>query len=1188
MDFKFLYTIHPDVVQLNTSLYMNRLQNLSAKDKNSIGKIRLYIKLAALLSVLFCCQASAKNQRITLSLQNTTLEKVFSEIKNQTQYRFIYTEEELIYSKPVSISVKDSKIEEVLSICFRDQPFSYKFAGIYIIVKIKKDAEINYSSAVDITGRVTNEKDEPLPGATITVRNLERSVITNENGEFSLTNLPEGSILIITNVGYEPFQYRITGKSNISIKLKPVINELDEVTVKLNTGFQQIPKERATGSFTFIDSKKFNQQVSTGIIERLEAVTNGLYVDRSTTTPGLRIRGLSTIRGPKSPLIIVDNFPFEGDLENLNPNDVENITILKDAAAASIWGTKAGNGVIVITMKKGRFNQPLTSEFNINTTIVAKPDLSYLKQASANDYIDAELFLFNKGYRFSDTNNVNHPPFSPVYEWLFKKRNGTVSATEADAAINRLRSKDVRSDFKKYVYRSAVNQQYSFTTRAGTSNHSWLLSGSYDRNIDNLSANYQREAIRFQNNFRITKKLLLTTGVTFSETNTKSGGSGYGTVSSNIGLYPYAELVDESGNALPIAKQYRLPFIDTLGKGKLLDWKYYPITNSDHETQEVKTQNTLLNIGLDYTIVKGLNINLLYQLEREDQNSSFLFDNNSYYARDIINTFTQINNTTGVTTYKVPVGGIIDVSNESLTGKNFRAGISYSKTWLKSDLSIIAGNEIRERVFTTGGFRTYGFIDNPLSSGIVDNVNQYPSFITGSSMSIPSYSGSAFSQSLTRFVSIYSNAAYNLLKKYTLSVSTRRDASNQFGVSTNNKWTPLWSAGLGYQLSNEKFYRFRLIPVLKFRATIGFSGNVNPSRFGSTTTTSSGYSPYTQATVYTFLSFYNPDLRWEKVRTANLGLDFSVKNNRLTGSIDYYVKKAVDLFGTVPIDYTAGIGTTVEKNVASMISKGFDIDMSAVVLNKQLKWLIELNVNYNIDFVTSYYLSTLRGSNFVGKRNIISGLEGKPVYAMFAYQWAGLDPATGDPRGLMTGILSKDYSQLTGSGTLINDLVYFGPVLPKYFGSLGNTFIWKNLSFSARFTYKFGHYFRRPGIEYNTLTTSTFQHEDLAARWRNTGDELITNIPSMPYPNSSNRDAFYLNSEIMVEKADHVRLQFITVNYTFPLQKIKASKIKKLETYFNANNIGLLWTANKYGIDPEYISNLQPSRSFSLGLKISF
>lgn len=1188
MNFKIFYTIHPDVVQLNTFLFMTRLKDSVGKHKNSLRKILACRMIVILLFIVFCFQASAKDQNITLTLQNTSLEKVFAEIKKQTQYRFIYTKEELQYSKPVSISVKESKIEEVLSICFRDQPFNYKFSGIYIIVKIKQDAEINNSSALDVTGRITNENGEPLPGATITVRNSDKSVFANENGEFSLTNLAVDAVLVITNVGYEPIQYKLTGKSNIIIKLKPAISDLDEVTVKLNTGFQQIPKERVTGSFTFIDNKKFNQQVSTGIIGRLEAVTNGLYVDRSTTSPGLRIRGLSTIRGPKSPLIIVDNFPFEGDIENLNPNDVENITILKDAAAASIWGTKAGNGVIVITMKKGRYNQPITTEFNINTSFITKPDLWYQKQASASDYIDAEIFLFSKGFRFADTNNVSRPPFSPVYELLFKKRNGTLSADIADAKINQLRNNDVRNEFNKLFYQAAINQQYAFTTTGGTGNHSWLISAGVDRNMDNLNAKYNRATARLQNRFRLFKTVEFTAGITYSETNTASGRPGMGTVTTNNGLYPYAGFENDNGDPLPLAKLHRLPYIDTVAAGKLLDWKYYPSEDYKHVRTNRNIQNLLFNIGLDYKIVKGLSLNLLYQMEREESKTKSLFDLQSYYARDLINTFTQINNATGQVTYKIPVGGVYDLTNNSLTGNNFRIGFNYSKEWTNHNLTIIAGNEIRERKLVTGGYRTYGYNEDPQTSAKVDNINTYPSYITGSAMLIPDYSGGSFSVSNIRYVSFYGNGSYTFRKKYSFSLSGRKDASNQFGVSTNNKWTPLWSIGSAYKLSDEAFYKFNFLPLLNLRVSYGFSGNVNPSRFGSTTTAFFLTSSFTQSPIYSFSSFYDPELRWEKVGITNYGLDFATKKSRLKGSIEYYVKNAIDLFGTVPIDYTSGIGTTVEKNVAAIRAQGFDIELQALIINRKLKWTSDLNLNANRDRVTKYYLNSVRGSFYVGKRNNITGLEGKPVYSLFSYHWAGLDPNTGDPQGTLKGTVIKDYSQLTGNNMLITDLVYHGSVLPKIFGSWGHTISWNNISLTARLLYKFGHYFRRPGIEYSTLTTSTFQHSDLALRWRNPGDEKFTSVPSMPYPNSSNRDAFYLNSEIMVEKADHIRLQFVSLNYSIQKLKWKSLAVKKIDLYFSTNNLGLLWTANKKGIDPEYINDIPPSVSFAAGIRTTF
>lgn len=1175
-----LVPLSPTLAKINSRL--PETVHLTAKNLRPM-------KILVLLLFLFSINGWATSQGVSLRLQNAPLEKLFLEIKKQTTYRFVYTEEELHNTSPVSIQVNNSSVEAVLELCLKNQPVSYRFSGKYIIINKKQLSTSELiNQQVIISGKVTNEKGEPLAGATVTVKEVKKSVMTDKTGSFTFTDIPVGSVLIISYIGYLPAEYKIKDQSPVLVRLQPVVNELDELTINLNTGFQQLPKERATGSFSFIDNKTLNQQVSTSVTDRLEAVVNGLYVDRSTTSPGLRIRGLSSIRGPKDPLIIVDNFPFLGDIDNLNPNDIENITVLKDAAAASIWGTKAGNGVIVITTKKGKFNQPLSADFNFNTKIISKPDLWYLPQASSSDYIDAELFLFSKGFKFSDTNNINHPPFSPVYEWLFKKKNGTVSAAEADAAINQLRTKDVRNDFRKYLYQPGLNQQYALTVKAGTTNHSWLLSAGFDKNTGTLYEQYQRASGRVLNNFRVGKKLRINTGLTYAETNTVSGNQGYGSSLSSIGLYPYASFANEEGLPLPMVKQYRLPYIDTLGGGKLLDWKFYPLTNSKHEIQRSLTQNLLLNIGLEYTVLKGLDLTLLYQLERENQSNTSLFDNESYYTRDLVNTFTQVNTSTGVTTYKVPLGGIKDVSNEALTGKNFRAGLSYKKIWSSSELNIIAGNEIRERIFTTNGFRTYGYSDNPLSYSIVDNVNLYPTFITGSSSLIPSYSGSAFSESNTRFVSFYGNAAYTFKSMYIISASARQDASNLFGVAANQKWQPLWSGGISYLLSREKFYHFDFIPTLTIRATFGYNGNVNPSKYGITTTTSESNSPYTQSPVYSFLSFYNPGLKWEKVRIANMGIDFASKNNRVKGSIDFYRKKGIDLFGIVPIDYTAGIGVTTEKNVASMSANGFDMDISALPVKGLISWQLGLNLSFNQDKVTEYYLSTLRGSSFVGKRNIISGLTGKPVYSMFAYKWAGLDPANGNPKGYYLGVESTDYAKITGSGTLVSDLAYFGPVMPKYFGSLSNTLSWKNLSISAVIIYKFGHYFRRPSVEYSTLTTSVFQHKDLAERWRNPGDEMFTNVPSMPYPNSTSRDAFYLNSEVLVQKADHIRLKYITLNYSFPVQKLKSTRIKKIEAYLNANNIGLIWTANKEKIDPEYISSLQPPRDIAFGIRCSF
>jgi len=1186
MELKIAGSICKDAAFSCPSVISGTLQTTTRKRHCLTCKRLRMIKFIFFLTIVFSFQASAKSQLLTLSLNNVSLETVFTEIRSQSDYRFIYTKEELQQSKPVSINMKSASLEHVLRICFYEQPFTYKLSGRYIIVTKGTDNNKPMSGS-GVSGKVTNQKGEPLIGATVAIKNKNNAFSTNSKGEFTIPALEFESVLVISNVGYETVEYKWKGETYIEITLSPKINQLSEVTINLSNGLQLIPKERATGSFSFIDNKTFNQQVSSDIMSRLEAVTNSFYVDRSSSSPGFRIRGLSSIRGPKSPLIIVDNFPFEGNIDNLNPNDIENISILKDAAAASIWGTKAGNGVIVITTKKSKFNQPINTELNMNSTITLKPDLWYLPQASASDYIDAELFLFNNGFRFADTNNINKPPFSPVYELLLKKRNGHITATEADAAINQLRLQDVRNDFNKYLYKTGLNQQYAVTTKGGSGNHAWLLSAGFDNNSDNLSAGYKRGSVRLQNTFRIGNRLLLTTGATLIESYSNSGNLSYRAVTGNIGLYPYARLADDDGSPLPYEKLYRLSYLDTVGGGRLLNWHYYPLTNNRFETFNQKTRNTLLNVGLDYKLAKSFSVNVLYQLEREESESISNYSANSFFARDLVNTFSQINYASGNVINKIPPGGIYDVANESLIGSNFRTGINYAKQWQKSELTFITGSEIRQRLLNTGKFRTYGYIEDPLSSGTVDNINLYPSLVNGTNMQIPSL-GSPYSKSNLRFVSFFGNASYTLNKKYTVSASARRDASNQFGLSTNNKWTPLWSIGGKYDISKEKYFRLKSIQSLQLRLSYGYSGNVNPNKLAVTTTSASSMSPYTQLPTYAFLSFADPELRWEKVGTINGGIDITLKGNRVKASLDYYIKKSIDLFGVIPIDYTSGIGTTVEKNVASMTTKGFDLELNSLVIDKSIKWILDLNFSTNKDRVDRYYISSQRGSLFVGKQNNITGIEGKPVYAMFSYKWAGLDPATGDPQGYFAGNISKDYSRLTGASTLITDLNYHGYVLPTIFGSLGNTITWKELSITARLMYKFGHYFRRPGIEYTALTASQFQHKEIAQRWQKQGDEKFTNVPSMPYPNSSNRDAFYLNSQVMIEKADHIRLQFISVNYALNKSWMKKMAIKRMDFYSNINNIGIIWSSTKSGIDPEYLLTIPPSLNISFGIRTNF
>lgn len=1042
-----------------------------------------------------------------------------------------------------------------------------------------------------ISGRVLSATDlKPLSGAFINLKGTVGGVIADSSGRFTfnLKNL-EGT-LVFSFLGFETTELSAMAlRKDTAVVMKPLLATLSEVVV--STGYQQFPRERSTGSFTHISNEKFNGQVSTDVLSRLEALASGLMVDRSTTPTGrLMVRGLSTIRGPKEPLIVIDNFPYDGDLANINPNDVENITILKDAAAASIWGTRAGNGVIIISTKKALFNRPITFEFNNNVSAGARPDLSAIANISSSDFIDVEQELFGRGYYQNQINDVSRPALTPVVELLARKAAGTISAAEADLQIASLRRVDVMDEFKRHIYQNSVNQQYSLNARGGTANAAWLIAGGYDKNISDLAADFNRVNLRFQSTLKPLKKLQVISSLYYTQNNNSSGRPGYGSITSMPGsIYPYARFADQEGRSLPVIKDYRQSYLETAGQGKLLNWQYYPLEDYKYSRSTRNIQDFIGNLDMEYTLFNGLKAGIKYQYERQAAQGRTLMEEESYLSRNLINLYTRIDPVSGAVDYAVPRGGILDASHSTLQSHNLRGQLQYDRRWKKHQLSALTGGEVRNSTPESNSFRAYGYNDELGTSVNVDLVNPYPTFITGSSGFIPN--GTGFSGNTNRFLSSYLNAAYTFNDRYTLSVSGRTDASNLFGVNINDKWNPLWSVGAGWLVSHESFYKSSLLPYLKLRATYGYSGNADPSMTGVTTIRYSLTSPYTLNTYALVSRFANPELRWERVRMANAGLDFSSANNRVSGSLEFFTKRATDLFGASPIDQTAGVGTSIIKNVASMKGHGIDIQLNSINLRGAVKWESNLNFSYYKDRVTDYYLSSTQGRNFVGSSSQanISGLVGKPVYSIFSYKWAGLDGITGSPVGYLNGQKSTDYTAITGSATTINDLIYHGSALPVYFGSAGNTFKWKAFSINAGITWKLGYYFRRESISYWSLFGGG-GHADFAQRWKIPGDEQRTYVPSMIYPNNINRDSFYSGSEVLVEPGDHIRLQYITAGYELNKQQWKKLPLNGVQLYTTISNLGILWRANSLGLDPDYRSFdlLSPSRTIAFGLRGNF
>ncbi len=1166
-------------------------------------KVLRIMKLTAIILLSACIAASAKGlgQNVTLTLKDAPLEKVFKELKQQTGYDFWYENRLLEKANPVTISVKNVPLQEALKICFTNQPLSFVVTDKTIVVTEKK-AEKNIAEdllppPIDVKGRVINENGEPVAGATVQVRgDITKITSTNADGYFELKDVDEHATLIISAVNIEKFEVKVNGKSSLitlSAKTKIVLGN----DVVVHTGYQDMPRERATGSFVKIDNELLNRKIATDIISRLDGLTNGLLFDkRNKNNIKLQIRGLYTLSEDiAKPLIVIDNFPYEGELIDINPNDVLDITILKDASAASIWGARAGNGVIVITTKRGQFNQPMKVSVTGNITVAGKPDIFSAQRIAPVDEIEIEKFLFSKGYAFADTLNPSRPAYSPIYEILFRQRRGEISLAEATAQIDELKKVDVRNDFLRYIYRPSLAQQYAANFNGGTNNIKYYFSIGYDKNLSNLVGDqFSRITLRSDNTFKLTKRLQVRASLNYTLGNTERNSLGdYENFSlGSRSFYSYARLADDNGNPLGYDYKYRGVFTDTAGGGKLRNWKYKPLEERLHKDNSIKTSAFIANLNINYSFLSSLSAELSGQYQRNSGTERNYFSKETFYARDLINLFSNISGNNVI--YNIPNEGILDLNNLQMESYGLRGQINFNENWNNQhQISAIAGTEIRESKQFTNAYRMYGYNER-LNVANVNYNTQYSTYANvQGNMFIPQTTFAPFSELTSRFVSLYTNAAYTYNGRYMVSASIRRDGSNLFGVRTNNKWRPLWSAGLGWKISREIFYKSNFIPMLNFRATYGYSGNVNntiPAITIMDYTSANGNSPINIPTAR-IIGAGNIDLRWEKVRQINFGFDFALKKDIVSGSIEYYLKKSADVIGAEPMDPTSGI-SALSTNSANLTGQGVDISINSNNIHTDhFSWQSSFNFNYATYKVTKY-LKPVVG---VDAGLAVSGYSILPVvgynpYSLISYRFTGLDPTNGDPIGYLNGKDSKKYDSIVRFSPFSNQVVS-GPGLPKIFGNFLNRFTYRNISLSANITYRFAYYFRRNSYtSASVITNYGYQtHADYIRRWQNPGDELTTNIPSFVYPANSYRDQFFSLSDALIERGDHIRFEDLRISFTMKKSNWKKLPVSNITVYGVASNLNwLIWKANDSDIDPNFISGFKPPVIYSMGLNMTF
>lgn len=1180
----------------------------AGKPKNCFRVMKL---TAILLTIsLLQVQAEGLSQTVTFSGKNMQLEKVFSVIKQQTGYVFLYTDDVIKDAKKVTLNVKDAQLEQVLKLAFKDQPLGYLIENKTIIISRTEEAVEERSKnnikvkapPIEVSGRVLNHKGEPLVGANVKVKGTAIGGVTNNAGFFTLRDVDENATIEVSYLGFETKAIKLNGNANVSIQLDLAVSEMTSVSVSVYTGYQQIPKERATGSFVTIDNKLLSRGTSLDILSRMDGVTSGLafYRNSKTDQPTLNIRGRSTIFANATPLIILDNFPYDGDINNINPNTIESITVLRDAAAASIYGVRAANGVIVITSKKGSANQAPQTQFNTNVTIGQKPDLDYLPTASSEDYIEAEKIFFAKKWYTAQEASLLKTPLTPVVELLIAKRDGLIPADEADQKIEALKQNSYKDQFAKHFLRNSVVAQNALTVSGGGNSSRYFVSISYDKEQNSYVRNgFDRFSINASNQYTPFKNLDINTSLLYTNSKFVNNNPGINDMVYYSGkkIYPYAQVVDENGYAVPVSYGYRDSYIaskeSVLG---FLDWHYRPLDELNMANNVARQNYNRASLEIRKTFSSSFNIELKYQYEKQNRKTDNLYSEQTYFVRNMVN---QFYNPTGTIKYPVPIGDILDQSISELDGHTGRVQANFNHVWQKHRLNMIGGFEVKQLEQKSSQNRLYGYDDDILISQTMDFVTKFPKN-PNNAFDVVEYPRKITSL-LDRYQSWYANGSYIYDEKYVFSASGRFDNTNYFGIRANHRLLPLWSAGFKWNLSREEFFKTDLFDQLAVKATYGYNGNINKS-LTAYTTIQFNTDGVTKAPTASVVNPPNPDLRWEKVSMVNLGVVFALKKNVLSGSIEYFAKKGNDLIGDASMDPTTGI-TTFTGNLSNMKGNGVDVQLTGkIIRSNQVGWTTNFLFSYAKDKVVSYEKTfsasalIIQGSG--DESSTLGPLNGRPVLSIYSYKWGGLDPTNGDPLGYVNGEKSNIYSEIR-SKTTPAELVYNGPVNPPVVGAFRNDFSYKNVSVSVNITYKLRHFFRRSSIDYGAMLALWGSNADLGKRWQKPGDEETTSVPSMPSTataptQGSLRDKlFYSYTEVLVQKADHIRLQDVVIGYDIDKEQWARLPVKKIHVYCNVNNIGILWRANKYGIDPDALPNasakfLPAPRTMTLGAKFDF
>lgn len=1095
----------------------------------------LHLLLTALLmnSVLAARAQELLEQRISIHQENSTVRQVLNSIEQTARIKFVYSREVVRTDQRVTLVATDERLGTVLERLLRPMRVSYVVTGNQVALTRtapsgnddagpRKTSELAPADALEetITGTVSDENGQGLPGVSVVLKGTTRGTTTNADGKYRL-NVPDRSaVLVFSFVGYGSQEVATGGRAVVNVSLKADEKSLNEVVV---VGYGQVRKSDLTGAVVTVPVEEIKKVAVTSLDQALQGRAAGVQITQNSGSPGgtttIRIRGGNSIQGDNEPLYVIDGVPFKNDgagsgssfnvLSTLNPSDIETMTVLKDASSTAIYGSRGANGVVIITTKRGKAGR---SVVNFESYYGVQEVRKFYPVLNAREYAQ---FVND-----ANTNEGRAPVYTPAQVDAFGQ--GT--------------------DWQREIFRSAPIQNYQLSMSGGDEKTQYVLSGGYFKQ-DGIVTNsdFDRYSLRLNLDRKLTNKIKVGNSLTVNRTVTNQ--------SRTDGDLGSAGLVTIAALQFPPILPVFNPDGSYLVTNPALT---FTADNPAALARESKNRNTAYrtfgNVFADYQIIDGLNLRVLLGVD------AILQKQDSYLPRSVSSGLAQ--------------GGAASIFNgQSVTWLNENL-LTYTRTFRSvHNVNALVGYTQQANRTENSSAAARNFVNDNLNSGNLGS---------GSVPLVPSSGIGAWG-----LQSYLARINYGYRDKYLLTASFRADGSSRFGANKRYGYFP--SAALAWRVSEENFLKNVLVLTdLKLRATYGMTGNQDGignfpaySLLGTQNYVLGGV----VATGIGPAQIANPDLSWESTTQADLGIDVGLLNNRITFTADVYLKRTRDLLLNVTIPSTSGY-TSAIKNLGRVENRGVEFSLSSRNIDKAFKWNTDLNLAANrnrvLDIGGAPQLFAGQVANIA--QNVNSGIirVGEPLGSFFGYITDGLYQSTdelaalADPQARRPG--DRKYADLNGDKRIDDlDRTIIGRAQPKLLGGLNNTFSYKGFELTVFMQGVYGNQILNANrFELEYLNGTNNQNRDMLNRWTPTNTN--TDIPRASTTRPANRI-----STRQIEDGSYLRLKNVQLAYNFPSAVLAKLRIQGLRAYVAAQNYAT-WTRYS-GYDPEVNRFGQDSRS---------